>query len=104
MSNFIFKISHYTSQCLLSRLLKNGYVGRAYVAGTEDHQYILIILEKAILFHIVIFFNHATIVAPLVEELPKPMHFQEIFRCLHLWGLQRRGAGNANVSGHCHGL
>jgi len=38
--------SHYTSQWLLSWLLKNGYVGRTYVAGTEDYKYILIIFER----------------------------------------------------------
>ena len=92
-------------QCLLPRQSNNRYVQRVYDAGTRDYQYPRSVLEKVILFHIVTFFiKHATIVAPLVEELPKPMHFQEMFHRLHLRGFQRRSAENANVNGHCHGL
>ena len=59
---------------------------KAYVIGTEDYQYLLIVLEKAIRFHIfvILFIKHAMIVAPLVEELRKPMHFQEMFHRLRL--------------------
>jgi hypothetical protein len=96
-------ISGLLFQCLLPRQPNNRYVQRIYDAGTRDYQYLLIILEKVILFHIVIFFiKHATIVAPLMGELSKSMHFQEMFHRLHLRGLQRRSAENANVNGHCH--
>ena len=44
------------------------------------------------------------IVAVLVEELPKLIHFLEMFHLLHLQGFQRRIAENANVNGHYHGL
>jgi hypothetical protein len=63
-----------------------------------------IILEKTVLFHIVIFFiKHATIVAPLVEQLRNHMHFQDMFhrpsppgvpkkkcrKCKRRWSLSR---------------
>jgi hypothetical protein len=42
------------------------------------------------------------IVAPQAEELPKPIHFQEMLHRLHLRGFQKRSAENAIVNGHCH--
>ena len=99
---FYFRTSRYT---LLLWQLKNGYVGKAYVAGIEDYQYLLTILEKATLLQIVTFFiKHAMTVALLVEELPKLIHSQEMFHHLHLQGFQGRSAENANVNGHYHGL
>ena len=58
-------------QCLLPRHSNNRYIQRIYDAGIRDYQYPKTVLEKMIFFHIVIFFiKHATIVAPLMEELP----------------------------------